>query len=131
MPPRGDGFRGVKQFGQSEVDLRRVGRVEAQKGLIAADGGGAIAELFIGEVAEHGEGALVVHDEHRPDPTLAFALSRLAFGPHSPTPIGIFRDVGRPLYEAEVQEQVEEAIAQQGPGDLAELIRSGPTWTVT
>jgi len=89
------------------------------------------AELFIGEVAEHGEGALVVHDEHRPDPTLAFALSRLAFGPHSPTPIGIFRDVDRPLYEAEVQEQVEEAIAQQGPGDLAELIRSGPTWTVT
>ena len=89
------------------------------------------AELFIGEVAEHGEGALVVHDEHRPDPTLAFALSRLAFGPHTPTPIGIFRDVDRPLYEAEVQEQVEEAIAQQGPGDLAELIRSGPTWTVT
>ena len=55
----------------------------------------------------------------------------MAFGPHTPTPIGIFRDVDRPLYEAEVQEQVEEAIAQQGPGDLAELIRSGPTWTVT
>ena len=62
---------------------------------------------------------------------VGFALSRLAFGPHTPTPIGIFRDVDRPLYEAEVQEQVEEAIAQQGPGDLAELIRSGPTWTVT
>ena len=100
---------------------------ECQHGVIQNE----YAELFIGEVAEHGEGALVVHDEHRPDPTLAFALSRMAFGPHSPTPIGIFRDVDRPLYEAEVQEQVEEAIAQQGPGDLAELIRSGPTWTVT
>ena len=89
------------------------------------------AELFVGEVAEHGEERLVVHDEHRPDPTLAFALSRLAFGPHTPTPIGIFRDVDRPLYEAEVAEQVEEAIERQGPGDLAELMRSGPTWTVT
>lgn len=89
------------------------------------------AELFVGEVAEHGEDRLVVHDEHRPDPTLAFALSRLAFGPHTPTPIGIFRDVDRPLYETEVREQVDEAIERQGRGDLAELIRSGPTWTVT
>ncbi len=93
------------------------------------------AELFVGRIAELGaddpHGQLVVHDEHRPDPTLAFALSRVASGPHVPTPIGVFRDVDRPLYELEVAAQVDEAVERQGRGDLAELIRSGPTWTVT
>jgi 2-oxoglutarate ferredoxin oxidoreductase subunit beta len=89
------------------------------------------AELVVDRVADRGDTQLVVHDEHRPDPTLAFALSRLASGPHTPTPIGVFRDVDRPLYELEVAAQVDEAIGRQGRGDLAELIRSGPTWTVT
>ena len=34
------------------------------------------------------EDRLLVHDEHRDDPTLAFALSRLATGPTMPTPDG-------------------------------------------
>ena len=34
-----------------------------------------------------------MHDEARPDPGLAFALSRLALGPYEPTPVGIFRAV--------------------------------------
>ena len=54
------------------------------------------AELVVGEVADFGEDRLVVHDEHRPDSTLAFALSRLASSPHEPTPIGVFRDIERP-----------------------------------
>jgi 2-oxoglutarate ferredoxin oxidoreductase subunit beta len=89
------------------------------------------AELVVDRVADRDGAQLVVHDEHRPDPTLAFALSRLASGPHTPTPIGVFRDVDRPLYELEVAAQVDESIERQGRGDLAELIRSGPTWTVT
>ena len=39
---------------------------------------------------------LVVHDAHRDDPTLAFALARLADSPNDPTPIGVFRAVDRP-----------------------------------
>lgn len=88
------------------------------------------AELVVGEVAELGEDHLLVHDEHRPDPTLAFALSRLSHSPHEPTPIGVFRDVQRPAYEAEVQAQVDAEIARSGRGGLADLIRSGATWTV-
>ena len=42
-----------------------------------------------------GEAALLVHDPARPDPSLAFALARLASDPSGPTPIGIFRDVER------------------------------------
>ena len=88
------------------------------------------AELVVGEVAELGEQRLLVHDEARPDPTLAFALSRLSSDPHSPTPIGVFRSVERPVYALEVQAQVDAEVDRQGPGDLAGLISSGATWTV-
>ena len=52
------------------------------------------------DVADVGEDALLVHDAHRADPSLAFALARLAERPTGPTPIGIFRAVERPLHGA-------------------------------
>jgi len=76
------------------------------------------------------EGRLLVHDEHRDDPALAFALSRLATGPTMPTPVGVFRDVERPSYEQAVQAQVAAAAERGGPGDLAALLASGATWEV-
>ena len=87
-------------------------------------------ECEIVEVADVGEERLLVHDEHRPDPTLAFALSRLADRPTVPTPVGVFRDVERPSYEAEVQRQLVTAAERKGPGDLGALLSSGATWTV-
>jgi 2-oxoglutarate ferredoxin oxidoreductase subunit beta len=90
----------------------------------------AFGEAQIVRVDEVGEDKLVVHDEHRPDPSLAFALSRLADHPEMPTPVGIFRAVERPTYEAEMQQQLVAASERSGPGDLAALLRSGPTWTV-
>jgi 2-oxoglutarate ferredoxin oxidoreductase subunit beta len=87
-------------------------------------------ECVIAEVAAGGEERLVVHDEHRADSALAFALSRLSSGPTMPTPIGVFRDVERPSYEVEVQRQLVAASEQQGPGDLASLLSSGATWDV-
>ena len=77
-----------------------------------------------------GEEALVVHDEAREDPSLAFTLSRLAGGPYEPTPIGVFRAVDRPEFGAEIGRQLLDAQERQGPGDLAALLRSGSTWTV-
>jgi 2-oxoglutarate ferredoxin oxidoreductase subunit beta len=87
-------------------------------------------ECEIVTVADVGEDRLLVHDEHRPDPTLAFALSRLAIRPTVPTPMGVFRDVDRPTYEGEVQRQLVAASERQGPGDLAALVGSGATWDV-
>ncbi|MCC6226607.1 MAG: 2-oxoacid:ferredoxin oxidoreductase subunit beta [Microthrixaceae bacterium] len=87
-------------------------------------------EPYVASVADVGEDNLLVHDEHRPDPTLAFSLSRLSTGPHMPTPIGVFRDIERPVYEVEVEAQVSAAIERQGPGDLAAVLASGRTWTV-
>jgi 2-oxoglutarate ferredoxin oxidoreductase subunit beta len=88
-------------------------------------------EARIVRVDEVGEDGLLVHDEHRPDPTLAFALSRLADQPVTPTPVGVFRAVERPTYEGEIQRQLAEAAATAGPGDLDALLRSAPTWTVS
>jgi 2-oxoglutarate/2-oxoacid ferredoxin oxidoreductase subunit beta len=87
-------------------------------------------ELEIVAVADVGEDRLLVHDEHRQDPSLAFALSRLADAPTVPTPVGVFRDVERPIYEGEVQRQLVGASEQRGPGDLEALIGSGATWEV-
>jgi 2-oxoglutarate ferredoxin oxidoreductase subunit beta len=80
------------------------------------------------DVAEVGEDALLVHDEHRKEPSLAFMLSRLAHSTHKPTPIGVFRDVDRPVYDELMAEQLEAASAKQGRGDLAKLLHGGDTW---
>jgi 2-oxoglutarate/2-oxoacid ferredoxin oxidoreductase subunit beta len=99
---------------------------EGQRGVVLNEFG----ECVIRDIADVGEDQLVVHDEHRPDPALAFALSRVASGPTMPTPIGVFRDVERASYEVEVQRQLAAASERQGPGDLAALLSSGATWEV-
>ena len=77
-------------------------------------------------MADVGEDAILVHDEARDEPGLAFMLSRLARGPHEPTPVGVFRAVERPVYGDEVDRQLAAARAP-GSGDLATLLRSGGT----
>ncbi len=52
-------------------------------------------------------------------------------GPYEPTPIGVFRAVERPEYGAEMSRQIVRAQEQRGAGDLAALLRSGSTWTVS
>jgi 2-oxoglutarate ferredoxin oxidoreductase subunit beta len=86
--------------------------------------------LRIVEVAEVGEDALLVHDAHRDDPTLAFALSRLAHTPMGPTPVGLFRQVDRPVYGDLVQAQLADATAARGRGDLEALLAGQDTWVV-
>jgi 2-oxoglutarate ferredoxin oxidoreductase subunit beta len=100
-----------------------------------ADGGKGVvvdaqARASIVDVADVGEGALLVHDETRANPSLAFALSRLSTGPTMPTPVGVFRAVDRPEYGSEVTRQLAAAQERKGPGELAALLRSGATWEV-
>src|ERR1051326_5752451 len=72
-----------------------------------------------------GDGEPLVHDAHLEQPSLAFALSRLTHGTSGATPIGIFRDVEAPVYDELMQEQLEQAVAQRGEGELGALLRSG------
>jgi 2-oxoglutarate ferredoxin oxidoreductase subunit beta len=88
------------------------------------------ASAEIVDVAEVGEDALLVHDEHARTPSLAAAIARLSHTPHGPTPLGVFRDVERPVYDRLMDEQLERAKREQGEGDLAELLHAGDTWTI-
>ena len=97
---------------------------DGEKG-VALDGQG---RARIVEVAEVGEDAILVHDEAREDPGLAFMLSRLSAGPTEPTPVGVFRDVQRLDYGAETNRQLAAAQDKAGPGDLHALLHSRPTW---
>ncbi|CAN5561591.1 2-oxoacid:ferredoxin oxidoreductase subunit beta [soil metagenome] len=81
----------------------------------------------IADVAEVGDEAVLIHDETRPDPALAFLLSRLATGPTEPTPIVVFRAVESPDYGAETDRQLSAAHAGTH-ADLGTLLRSRPTW---
>ncbi len=85
------------------------------------------------EVVDMGSGIseddLLFHDEEMTEPSLAFMLARMRH-PEFPEPMGIFRCVDRPVYDEEVQKQVDLAIEQQGAGDLEALFSSGDTWTV-
>jgi 2-oxoglutarate/2-oxoacid ferredoxin oxidoreductase subunit beta len=91
---------------------------------------GSDGQLRLVEVADVGEEALLVHDAHRDDPGLAFALARLSYDDHSPTPFGVFRSIERPDYGASVGGQLTDAAAKKGPGDLGDLLRSNGTWSV-
>jgi 2-oxoglutarate/2-oxoacid ferredoxin oxidoreductase subunit beta len=73
------------------------------------------------------ESDLLVHDAQHEQPSAAFALSRLTQATAGATPIGVFRDVQRPVYDELMAEQIETARAKQ-PGDLAALLHSGDTW---
>jgi 2-oxoglutarate/2-oxoacid ferredoxin oxidoreductase subunit beta len=101
--------------------------VDGARGVMSRPDG----SLAIVDVAEVGEAALLVHDAEREDPSLAFALSRLAHTPVGPTPIGLFRRVQRPSYDGLMEGQLADAVARKGKGDLGKLIAGPDTWTVT
>ena len=87
--------------------------------------------LEIVDVEATGEEGLLVHDAHRENPSLAFSLAQLAHQPTGPTPIGVFRDVSRPVYGDAMEQQLQAATEQLGEGDLTKLLHSGETWTVS
>jgi 2-oxoglutarate ferredoxin oxidoreductase subunit beta len=92
---------------------------------------GASGALELVDVADVGEDALVVHDAHRTDPSLAFELSHLAERPTGPTPIGVFRDVERGVYGEALSREIRDTRTNVGIEDLEKLLHAGDTWTVS
>ena len=124
----------IQLTGRAERDVNRI-MLEAGEPIVfgpddamgvVVDGEGA----RIVAVADVGLDAIHVHNPSDPNPSVAFALSRLAHTPLGPTPIGVFRSVVRETYDEAMQHQLVEAQAKQGPGDLDDLLRSTGTWTV-
>ncbi len=98
---------------------------QQQRGVIFEDGAAKIVE-----VADVGLERIAVHDAHREDPSMAFALSRLAHGPSGPTPMGVFRSIQRDTYDDMMSAQLVAANEKSGPGDLSKLLVGGDTWEV-
>ena len=97
---------------------------------------GVVRDLETGGVRVEDDPAdedVLVHDAQSPDPTTAFAISRLTdAGVLSHAPIGIFRQVEAPTYDDQARAQI--ATSAQDNHDkteaLAGLLASGDTWTV-
>jgi 2-oxoglutarate ferredoxin oxidoreductase subunit beta len=122
--------KGAKDLNQIRLEHGqpiRFGRAggESERGVARVSDGG----LAIVDVDSVGEEALLVHDAHRTEPGLAFSLARLAEDPTGPTPIGIFRDVQRPVYGRgpDAGQRATPASLEQLEG----LLHAGDTWTVT
>jgi 2-oxoglutarate ferredoxin oxidoreductase subunit beta len=98
---------------------------ERDKGLRLSGMGIEVVQLGNGVT----EADILVHDETRDDPSIAFLLSRMDY-PEFPVAIGVLRAVQRPTYEEMMAEQIEHAIQTEGPGDLKEIFLEGDTWTV-
>ncbi len=105
--------------------------VGSTKGLIRDSVTGGVKVV---EVADVGEGALLVHDAHASDPTTAFAISRLTdAGYLHQAPIGIFRQVERSTYDDQARGQITTArggVEGDASSRLDALIHGGDTWTI-
>ncbi len=73
---------------------------------------------------------LLVWDETRTDTTLAHMIAQMGDRADMPMPVGILRNVQEETFESRVHAQLRDAVARQGPGDIAKLIRAGEIWDV-
>lgn len=71
---------------------------------------------------------LIVHNEK--DTMLSFILARMSSIPGLPRPVGVIYAVERPIYEIEIQHQVELATQKMGEGNLEKLLNKGETWEI-
>ena len=123
-------FDFVREDKTNRIVLRHGERIrfgeEGEKGVrLLPDGSAEIVPI-----AEVGEEALMVHDANHAEPSQAFALSRLTRDTVGATPIGVFRDVERPVYDELMAEQIAASTEKKGAGELEALLHSGDTWHI-
>jgi len=119
-------FDFVREDKENRIYLQHGERVrfgpDGERGVRLRDDGSA--EVF------DGDGDALVWDAHHPEASPAFALSRLTRDTVGATPIGIFRDIERPVYDQLMDDQLQ-AAREQKEGELAALLAAGDTWTIS
>jgi 2-oxoglutarate ferredoxin oxidoreductase subunit beta len=95
---------------------------DGERGVRLRDDGSA--EVF------DSDGDALVWNAHHPEASPAFALSRLTRDTVGATPIGIFRDIERPVYDQLMDDQLQ-AAREQKEGELGALLATGDTWTIS
>jgi 2-oxoglutarate/2-oxoacid ferredoxin oxidoreductase subunit beta len=101
---------------------------DGSKAVVRSESGG----ITVADDVAPDDPRVVVHDPHAEDPSYAFALSRLTTVDIRYAPMGVFRSVHRPTYDAMMTAQLAEAAAAK-PGDdaaLEALLHGADTWTV-
>jgi 2-oxoglutarate ferredoxin oxidoreductase subunit beta len=122
-------------FGDKAVRPDRTVALEHGKPLVFGKdhNRGIRLNCTVPEVVELGDGVteddLLVHDETLEDPTIASIMARMEY-PEHPVPLGVLRAFQRPSYDDLMEDQVQEAVSQQGEGDLEALFGEGDTWVV-
>jgi len=100
---------------------------ENEKGLIMEKG-----KLKVAKIGENGitEDDILVHDAHDADPYLHLSLSNMAL-PDFPVAFGVIRSVAAPVYDVEMERQIEEVQQTRKVKSMDELLNSGNTWEIS
>lgn len=72
---------------------------------------------------------ILVHDAHCEDNTLQLKLA-LMEGPNFPIALGVIRDVEAPVYDVEVEKQIEEVKLKKSYCNFEELLMTNDIWEV-
>lgn len=97
------------------------------KGLILDKG-----KLKVVRIGENGITAddILVHDAHEEDPSLHLSLINMAL-PEFPMAFGVIRSVSAPVYDREMEKQINQIQETRKISSVDDLLRSGNTWEVT
>ncbi len=100
---------------------------ENEKGLIFDKG-----RLKVAVIGENGVSVddILVHDAEEVDPTLHMALINMQL-PEFPVAFGVIRSVTAPVYDVEMEAQIEEVQKTRKITCVDDLLQSGNTWEVT
>ncbi|MDE0189554.1 MAG: 2-oxoacid:ferredoxin oxidoreductase subunit beta [bacterium] len=120
--------------GRAERTVNRINLEEGKPVVFGGSGESCVVmengEARIKPTSSVDPDQILVHDPSRENPSVAFSISRLSHTPHGPTPLGVFRNISRPTYGSEMQQQIVDA-QNRGPADLDALFSSAGTWEVT
>lgn len=108
------------------VDGKPLMFAGGSKGIKVGLGAGMTPEIV--DVKDGDTSQLLVHSE-RGSQLYAFLLAQLTT-PQYPVPMGVLYRTDKPTYDQLMNQQVQDAIAKQGAGDLTKLMYSGMVWEV-
>lgn len=122
-------------FTEKETKFQKGIYVEHGKPMIFDNGKKGIkldgTKPVVVDMANASANDLWIHDEK--DVIKANILTRMFGDPKDtdlPRPFGVFYTTERPCYEDVLKQQIQDAIAQKGKGDITKLINSGDTWII-
>ncbi len=96
---------------------------EKNKGLMIKEN-----KFFVATIGEGGvsESDIIIHD--KTNQGMAFMLAGLT-SPEFPIPVGVLYQIQIEYYDKQLSDQLDLITEKKGKGSMAELLRSGETWT--